>query len=888
MPLKKETKIMPHQKAAEDKAVANDGQILISHTMGLGKTLTSINIANRLMHDGKAKTVLAVVPASLRTNFVNNGVKKYTDDSVTMFGSLTENNAHVEDKHVPKSTYYVVSYDMFRKDPNRYIDRTGADTLIVDEMHNFRNPDTANYKQMKAVRGRVKNFIGLTGTPLNNHPYDAVPLIDIVANGNHNLGKSKKDFSKRFIRKVPEYDMYGKQTGNLVETLANKDLLKHELTKWDHHATVDDLKSSDVPSKIVQNVDVEMSPLQVQQYKFVMKRIPQHVRDQIRDGLPVNRKEAFTILPMLQQARNVMNGVHYLNKDISLAASAEKTPKVKQALDDIQRHIATAPDAQIIVHSHMLEGGCDVVSAGLTARGISHGMFTGKEKHEDRERAVRDYNSGKSKVIVISSAGATGLNLPNTTMHVALDPHFNPAVIDQIEARGIRAGGQRKRKPEDRKVIVRRYRSVNPENWYQRMGIGRKDMSIDEWMYGIANNKQDLNNQVDELMKSAKLHAYNYARAGEQPINVLSLESGKRKSVINSMNAHGLGRSAAYIKERSLLEKNMLEIAKIKLGDKVLLSHPLYFRIGKDPNNWLGKDNYVERSLDNRLLDYSTFSIGDSYDSSGRLALLTKGELENIPLEELNNHPNMADGVHGNYIEGHLWAPYRVTNKGILMNKLARYFYHGTPPENIPSIKKKGLLGSKRGDNFDNPDKWEPADTNGAPDAKGVFLTKCKAYAKKYSVDVDSKKDTKAAPLIVDVKGAKKLPNATDEKGKPVNEYFAKGNISPEDIIFPGDAEYKEIDMSLQEKATELQKKASELIDKSKMLQDLKADLRGEHDAIALYQKHIDKFPSGKERDKLVEIQDEEKHHVEELDRLINKEKVASLYASYKIRYNIE
>lgn len=711
---------MPHQKAAEDKAVANDGQILISHTMGLGKTLTSINIANRLMHDGKAKTVLAVVPASLRTNFVNNGVKKYTDDSVTMFGSLTENNAHVEDKHVPKSTYYVVSYDMFRKDPNRYIDRTGADTLIVDEMHNFRNPDTANYKQMKAVRGRVKNFIGLTGTPLNNHPYDAVPLIDIVANGNHNLGKNKKEFCRRFIRKVPEYDMYGKQTGNLVETLANKDLLKHELTKWDHHATVDDLKSSDVPSKIIQNVDVEMSPLQVQQYKFVMKRIPQHVRDQIRDGLPVNRKEAFTILPMLQQARNVMNGVHYLNKDISLAASAEKTPKVKKALDDIQRHIATTPDAQVIVHSHMLEGGCDVISAGLTARGISHGMFTGKEKHEDRERAVRDYNSGKNKVIVISSAGATGLNLPNTTMHVALDPHFNPAVIDQIEARGIRAGGQRKRRPEDRKVIVRRYRSVNPENWYQRMGIGRKDMSIDEWMYGIANNKQDLNNQVDNLFKSAQ------------------------------------------------------------------------------------------------------------------------------------------------------------------------YFYHGTPPENIPSIKKKGLLGSKRGDNFDNPDKWKPADTNGAPDVKGVFLTKCKAYAKKYSVDVDSKDDTKAAPLIVDVKGAKKLPGATDEKGKPVNEYFAKGNISPDDIIFPGDAEYKEIDMSLQEKATELQKKASELVNKSKMLQDLKADLSGEHDAIALYQKHIDKFPSGKERDKLVEIQDEEKHHVEELNRLINKEKVASLYTAYKIRYNIE
>ena len=624
---------MPHQKAAEDKAISNDGQILITHGMGLGKTLTSINIADRLMREGKAKSVLAVVPASLRTNFSDNGVKKYTNDKVTVFGSLMEHSSHVYDKHVPKTPYYVVSYDMFRKDPDAYLARTGADTLIVDEMHNFRNPDTVNYQQMKRVRGKVKNFIGLTGTPLNNHPYDTVPLVDIVTNGNHNLGKNKKEFSARFIRKVPEIDMYGKRTGEDVETLVNKEYLKAELGKWNHHATSDDLKHNDVPKKLIQNIDVEMSPLQVEHYKFVMNRVPKSVRDQIRDGLPVSRKEAFHILPMLQQARNVMNGVHYLNKDISLEESAIRTPKIKKALDDIQQHMRETPDAQIVVHSHMLEGGCDVMSAGLKARGISHGLFTGKEKHEDREKAVKDYNAGKNKVLVISSAGTTGLNLPNTTMHVALDPHFNPAVIDQIEARGIRAGGQRNRNPEERRVLVRRYRSVNPPNWYQRLGIGRKDMSVDEWMYGLASNKQDLNNQVDELMKSAQ------------------------------------------------------------------------------------------------------------------------------------------------------------------------YFYHGTPEKNIPSIKEKGLLGSKRGDNFDNPDKWEPAATNGAPDKTGVFLTKCKDYAKSYSINVgSSQKEVK--PLIVDIKGAKKLPNATDEDGNKVNEYFKDGNIKPDDIIFPDDPEYKDIYKKLQKESS--------------------------------------------------------------------------------------
>lgn len=503
MGLKKDTKVMPHQKAAIDKAHDNDGSILLTHGMGLGKTLSSIAIADSLRQHGKGNKVLAVVPASLRSNFVDNGVKKYTTDKVTLFGARTESHSHIDDSRIPNTPYYVVSYDMFRKDPHKYIDRTGADTLIVDEMHNFRNPSTVNYQQMKSVRGRVKNFIGLTGTPFNNQPYDVVPLIDIVSNGRHNLGKNQKEFNQRYLSEQLQRDMRGRVTGEKVPVVVNKEHLQNELGKWVHHADVSDLNSADVPDKVIQDINVEMSPTQVDHYNFVMRRVPYHVRERIRRGLPVSRKEAFHILPMLQQSRNVMNGIHYLDKNIPLEDSAERTPKIRRVLNDIEQHIAETPDAQILVHSHMLEGGVDVVSAGLKRRGISHGVFTGKVPKDERDKAVRDYNKGKKKVMLISSAGTTGLNLPNTTMHVALDGHFNPGVIEQIEARGIRAGGLSHRAPEKRKVMVRRYKSVFPDNWMTKMGIRRKDTSVDEWIYGLAGNKQDLNNQVDELLKSA-------------------------------------------------------------------------------------------------------------------------------------------------------------------------------------------------------------------------------------------------------------------------------------------------------------------------------------------------------------------------------------------------
>lgn len=498
MALKNNTKLNPHQEGAVDKALRNDGRVLLAHEMGTGKTLTSIAIAEKLKEQGKARRTLAVVPSGLRLNFADNGVKRFTNSSYTIFGSGSEDHTHITDRKIPKSDYYIVSYDMFKRNPEEYIDRTKADTIVVDEMHNFRNKDTANYQQMMNIRGKVRNFIGLTGTPLNNHPYDIVPLIDIVSDGRHNLGGTKASFSKQYLADVKDKD------GRFMfYTVKRPQQLKQELHRYVHHASMNDVGREGAPKKVIENVNIEMSPTQIKQYKFVMDQLPFDVREKVRRGMPVDRKEAMHILPKLIQARNVANGIHYLDKRVSLSASAQQTPKLRKALDDVVRHLKETPDGQVVVHSHMLGGGVDVMAQGLRDRGIKAVTYTGRDADKDRQEAVKQFNNGKAKVIVISSAGVTGLNLPNTTLHVALDGHYNPAVIDQIEARGIRAGGQQHRKPEERQVLVKRYRSVFPHTWLSKWGLTPKDTSIDEWIYNLANNKNDSNYQVEQLLKTA-------------------------------------------------------------------------------------------------------------------------------------------------------------------------------------------------------------------------------------------------------------------------------------------------------------------------------------------------------------------------------------------------
>ena len=139
---------------------------------------------------------------------------------------------------------------------------------------------------------------------------------------------------------------------------------------------------------------------------------------------------------------------------------------------------------------------------------IPHALFIGagtemgdgrKVTTVSRTEGVQDFKAGKKRVIVLSGAGAEGLDLKNATAFYALDGHFNPERIMQAEARTVRLGGQAHRAPEKRVVDVRRFQSVVPES--EKPGffgkvIGRKaPRTTDEWMYDTAGRKFNTNRE---------------------------------------------------------------------------------------------------------------------------------------------------------------------------------------------------------------------------------------------------------------------------------------------------------------------------------------------------------------------------------------------------------
>jgi superfamily II DNA/RNA helicase len=272
-------------------------------------------------------------------------------------------------------------------------------------------------------------------------------------------------------------------------------------------------------------------------YRYTINQLDPITKAKLAHGLgKMGKAELDAIFAKLLRSRQVANSIHTINPNMSLEESAEKSVKVKRLLDDVENHLNKVDDAQVVVHSELLKGGIDVLEAGLKKRGIEYGKFIGKGNagvsEKARQQDVDDYNAGKKKVILISSAGGEGLDLPNTTMVASLDGHWNPEKINQVEARGIRMGGLSHRPEKDRKVIVNRYitklpisnidtlkqtsRLVNPMEMLSRLANKEKLIynphksipSVDQLMYAVAKSKAHGNQQMKDLFEKTSAYSF--------------------------------------------------------------------------------------------------------------------------------------------------------------------------------------------------------------------------------------------------------------------------------------------------------------------------------------------------------------------------------------------
>lgn len=501
--LKPDVVLRPHQQKVVDNPATSQ---IIAHGVGSGKTLTGIAKFEKMKERGDANRALVVVPSGLRDNFGGSGVKKFTDSTYNIIGNQQEIRNKTYNTANPNSDYNIMSYEMYRKNPEKVIKNIGADTLIFDEAQKSKNEGTLTTDAMKRARHLYKNHIGLTGSLISNSISDVHPLVDVMTDGKHNLGENKDEFiEKNLVRS--NSNLYKKMNKKRIPIVGfrNPQALGKELSQYVDFLDYDDLKSiADMPDKKVSVSKVPLSKEQAKIYRGILKK-----NKDIRKMITMKRletlkdDEAARSFSSLAEARKLMNSVGSIKPGISLTESSKITPKTSKLLDDLDEHLRTTPDGQAVLLTNLVRGGTDVLEAGLKDRGIPYGTFMGKGNkgvtEASRQADVQDYLKRKKRVMVVSPAGSEGLSLDNTTWEGVLDPHYNPERMNQMEARGIRAGGLKGR--DDRTVNVNRYLATMPK---QFGFIKSPYKTPDEFIYEIAQNKERQNQMLYNLLKKSR------------------------------------------------------------------------------------------------------------------------------------------------------------------------------------------------------------------------------------------------------------------------------------------------------------------------------------------------------------------------------------------------
>jgi SNF2 family DNA or RNA helicase len=464
----------PHQKRVLQRLKKSPG-VLVYHGLGSGKTITSITGA-----DEQGGDAVVVVPAALRENY-----KKEIE------------------KVKPVSTSFdVKSYEGFTKDPN-----ARGKTLIIDEGQRLKNSGSKRSQVVRQAAQYAKKRIVLTGTPIENHPEELAPVMNVVSGRSTlPLGRTFRDM---YIKESPVYagfvnKLLGVSDG-VEYSIRNENKLRNQIKGLvDYQAS----SSSNFPDLQHHHVNLDMTPKQEEVYKFVMNKLPWHLRQKVKEGIPPSKKESEQLNAFMTASRIVSNNVQPYSEGMSHEEAFSHAPKMQAIVNKVKEDIAKDNKHKSLIYSNFLGAGVKPIATELDRHGVPYRLFTGGMSDKERRAAIEDFNADRTKALLISGAGAEGLDLKGTRSVHVLEPHWNKSRINQVIGRARRYKSHDHLPEDQRRVDVYHYRAKEPKKpglakklSFGLFGSDVRDQSTDDYLNMLGDNKQKLIDQFNNVLQ---------------------------------------------------------------------------------------------------------------------------------------------------------------------------------------------------------------------------------------------------------------------------------------------------------------------------------------------------------------------------------------------------
>ena len=401
----------PYQQAGIARLLSAPG-VLLADEMGLGKTIQAIGALRVLLRNGTPGPALIVVPAALVLQW-RRQLREWAPELAlsTCIGPPDDRRQRWR----APAQVYLTGFEALRGDmalPAPYGPRRRLwEIVVIDEAQRIKNAPTAIAATVKALPRR--RAWALTGTPLENHPDDAVSILDFVAPGLCDPAE---------------------MIAGLRRALAAVQLRRRRA-----------------------DVLPELPP------KTAFRISPDLLPDQ-RAAYDIAHREGLVWLRSLGAALRV---THVLELILRLKQICNACPRTGASakLDDLRRRLrdVTAAGEKALVFTQF-------VAMPFGAEAIAHALkpfdpllLTGRMSIAARDDALALFASDPGRRVLVASlrAGGVGLNLTAASVVFHFDRWWNPAVEAQAEDRAHRIG-------QTRPVQVFAY--LTPDSIEERIG----------------------------------------------------------------------------------------------------------------------------------------------------------------------------------------------------------------------------------------------------------------------------------------------------------------------------------------------------------------------------------------------------------------------------------
>lgn len=401
-------------------------RFVVGDDVGTGKTISTIGALAKLWdRDPQLKVIICTTKSTAKQ--WESELHRFLKE-VNVFvavGTAAKRQIQLE-RFVGNTRYGVLiyTYGSLAKDFTTLQD-WGGYLLICDEATAFKESKTQIHQIIRHLSIRADRAWGLTATLIRNNLYEGYGVFRCIFPGLFS------DSPSRFIAQYCLTQLIpigrGRKAPRIVGYAPDQvEAFKEQIEPYYLGRSKRDV-AHDLPQVIPVVIEIPLTNPEWDLYREARAGTLQVVSPQNKTDKPPTK---MTILIRCQQVVN----------HPGLIGSEVESSKLNLLLEYLTEGDLANPQVQVIVFSRFKQLVIDHIEPALRAKHISVCRITGDDNPEERERSKVAFQTGKAKVILITSAGGEGVNLQAASVIVFFDSPWSAGEYAQVIGRMCRIG----------------------------------------------------------------------------------------------------------------------------------------------------------------------------------------------------------------------------------------------------------------------------------------------------------------------------------------------------------------------------------------------------------------------------------------------------------------